>query len=139
WSAESVASRLVDMQVLLRSTGELTPITVLMPVVVGGVIVRHASLHNARYIQVKGIRLGDLVRVSRAGEVIPQILDVVVEARSGTETEWSFPATCPSCGEPVQRPVERVVDGVPQYAPDTFCENASCPEQMVRRIEHIAS
>lgn len=139
WPAESVATRLVDIQVQVGRTGKLTPVAVLKPVVVGGVIVRHASLHNARYIQVKGIRLGDLVRVSRAGEVIPQILDVVAEARNGTETEWSFPATCPSCGEPVHRPVERVVDGIPHYAPDTFCENASCPAQPARRIEHIAS
>lgn len=139
WPAEAAETTLIDIQIQVGRTGKLTPVAVLEPVEVGGVTVRHASLHNARYIEAKGIRIGDRVRVARAGEVIPQVLDVVVHARNGAEKAWSFPTVCPSCGDPVHRPIDRVIGGVAQEAADTICENAACPAQLVRRIEHFAS
>lgn len=130
WPTEAVTTRLVDIAIQVGRTGRLTPVAVLEPVEIGGVIVQSATLHNADYIAALDLKLGDVVRVTRAGEVIPQILGVLKEKRTGDERNWSFPTECPSCHGPVRR--------LPQMA-DTFCDNIECPAQIIRRLEHFAS
>lgn len=134
WPAEAVETLLVGIEVQVGRTGRLTPVAIVRPVEVGGVTVTNATLHNADYIASLapgGLRIGDRVRLQRAGEVIPQILSVAVEARTGAEQAWSFPTSCPSCGHAVICEAD---------AADTFCPNvATCPAQLVRRIEHAAS
>jgi DNA ligase (NAD+) len=146
WQAERVRTRLLDIAVEVGRTGEVAPTAVLEAVEVGGVVVRSATLHNEEYIRARELMLGDLVEISRAGDVIPKVHDVVREARTGEERPWSFPATCPSCGEAVQRPLLREAParedgGEPEriYAAAYYCDNAACPAQRVRRIEHHGS
>lgn len=144
WPAESVTTQLNSIRVQVGRTGRLTPVAELAPVEVGGVVVTNATLHNADYIRTLGLRLGDTVRIIRSGEVIPKVVEVVTEARTGAEVPWSFPERCPDCDSPVTRPVERVEqteDGEERlvYAADTFCESASCGAQMVRHLEHLGS
>jgi DNA ligase (NAD+) len=121
-------TRLLAIEIQVGRTGRLTPRATLEPVQLGGTTVRHATLHNAKYIRELGLRVGDTVHVRRAGDVIPQILGPVPEARSGTETEFVWPTECPSCeGSVVERGEHR------------FCVNLDCPAQRERRILHLAS
>jgi DNA ligase (NAD+) len=112
-------------------TGVLTPVADLEPVTVSGVLVGRATLHNAREIARKDLRVGDTVVVRRAGEVIPEIVTAVVERRTGDEVPWTMPATCPSCGAPVRQVEDEVA---------VRCSNAPnrCPAQLAQRIEHFA-
>jgi DNA ligase (NAD+) len=96
---------------------------------VGGVVVRQATLHNFDYIEEKDIRLGDRVLLKRAGEVIPYVIGPVVEARTGKERRYGLPKQCPSCGERLQRSEGEVA---------LYCVNAACPAQLVRHLEHFA-
>ena len=128
--AEEVTTRLLDISVNVGRTGVLTPNAVLEPVEIGGVIVRQATLHNFDYIAEKDIRIGDLVKVKRAGEVIPYVIGPVESLRSGIERIYVPPQSCPVCNEPV----ENIPGEVAWY-----CVNASCPEQLVRNVEHFVS
>lgn len=111
-------------------TGALTPVAVLAPVKVGGVVVSRATLHNQDEIDRKGIRIGDRVVVRRQGDVIPAVVAVVTAARNGSEHEFSFPQSCPECGTQVERmPGEAVVR----------CPNYRCPAKLHNRILHYAS
>lgn len=127
WPAQRVWTRVRDVVVQVGGTGRLTPVAVLDPVEVGGVVVAQATLHNATYVRELGLMIGDRVEVTRAGEVIPQVLSVDTAGRNGSEAPWEFPATCPSCGGAVVRP-----------GADTYCENAACPERLLRRLQHFA-
>jgi len=111
-------------------TGTLNPLAVLEPVNIGGVTVSRATLHNEDEIARKDIRIGDTVVVQRAGDVIPQIVKVVEERRTGEEQPYTMPDTCPSCGTPVHRD-----PGVAMR----YCTNASCPAQLKERIHHFIS
>lgn len=143
WPPEAKETKLLDIDIQVGRTGRLTPVAILKAVELSGVTVTNATLHNADYIDARKIKIGDVVRVTRAGEVIPQVLSVVENKRSGSEVDWEFPTTCPSCGGPVVRPVEEVkeVDGkeVEILGADTFCENSACPAQALRRVEHFVS
>ena len=102
----------------------------LEPVEIGGVIVRNATLHNFDEIARKDIRIGDRVLVKRAGDVIPYIVGPIIEARDGSERPIEPPTHCPFCGESVvQLPGEVAI----------YCENASCPAQLIRRVEYFVS
>jgi len=115
-----------DVVVQVGRTGRLTPVALLDPVDVGGVTVSRASLHNPAIIEERGVGVGDRVRVRRAGDVIPEVADVLEKRGEGTV---AFPDTCPACGAPVER------DG-----PVAFCTGGfDCPAQRERRIEHFAS
>jgi DNA ligase (NAD+) len=125
-----VTTILHEIRVNVGRTGRLTPYAVLEPVLIGGVVVKQATLHNFDYIRDKDIRPGDRVRLKRAGEVIPYVIGPVEAARSGTELPYAPPLNCPECGE--------LVENLPGEV-DWFCVNASCPEQLVRNVEHFVS
>lgn len=130
YPAQEAITRLLDIRVNVGRTGSLNPYAVLEPVVVGGVTVSQATLHNEDYVRELDIRIGDTVAVKRAGEVIPQVLRVLPELRTGNEQAWEMPRTCPACGQPVER--------VPGEAA-TYCVNSACPAQLVRGVEHFVS
>ncbi|MGV7975811.1 MAG: NAD-dependent DNA ligase LigA [Anaerolineaceae bacterium] len=130
YPGQEVETTLLDIQVNVGRTGVLTPLAVLKPVSIGGVIVRQATLHNFDFIREKDIRIGDQVLLKRAGEVIPYILGPLPEKRVGTEEPFKIPTECPSCASPIQK----VPDEVAYY-----CVNSSCPAQLARNLENYAS
>lgn len=130
YPGQEVETTLLDIQVNVGRTGVLTPLAVLKPVSIGGVIVRQATLHNFDFIRDKDIRIGDQVLLKRAGEVIPYILGPLTEKRDGTEKTFEIPGECPSCGSPIQKVPEEVA---------YYCVNSSCPAQLVRNLENFAS
>jgi len=130
YPAQEKTTKLHDVGVSVGRTGVLAPAAVLEPVEIGGVIVRNATLHNYDEIARKDIRIGDTVIVKRAGEVIPYIVGPVVDVRDGSERVVAVPEICPFCEELVVRiPGEVAV----------YCDNPSCPEQLVRRVEYFVS
>ena len=128
--AEEAVTRVLEIRVNVGRTGTLNPYAVLEPVAVGGVTVQHVTLHNADYIREKDIRVGDTVIVTRAGEVIPQVVRALPELRTGDELPFQMPERCPACDEPVAQVAGEAA---------TYCVNAACPAQLVRRVEHWAS
>ena len=127
---EVKSTRLLDIVVNVGRTGVLTPTAVLEPVQLSGSTVRAATVHNKDFIAQKDIRIGDIVRVRKAGEIIPEIVEVDFSKRDGSEREFSFPTVCPSCGEPV-------LDDGQEAA--VRCTNPDCPAQLVRSITHFCS
>ena len=127
---EVKSTRLLDIVVNVGRTGVLTPTAVLEPVQLSGSTVRAATVHNKDFIAQKDIRIGDVVRVRKAGEIIPEIVEVDFSKRDGSEREFSFPIVCPSCGEPV-------LDDGQEAA--VRCTNPDCPAQLVRSIAHFCS
>ncbi len=130
YQPEQVETRLLDIAIQVGRTGTLTPVAVLEPVLVSGSTVARATLHNEDEIQRKDIRIGDVVVIEKAGEVIPAVVGVKAERRSGTERVFTMPSRCPECGGSVFREPEQVA---------VRCINAACPAQVRRRIEHFAS
>ncbi len=128
--AQVVTTPLEDIGVNVGRTGVLTPYAVLKPVEIGGVTVRQATLHNFDFIAEKDIRIGDRVRVKRAGEVIPYVIGPVLDARTGGEIVYQPPEICPVCGEPVEHLEEEVA---------WYCVNSTCSAQIIRVIEHFVS
>lgn len=119
-----------DITVTVGRTGALTPGADLKPVIVGGVEVSRATLHNEDEIRRKGIMIGDTVVVTRAGDVIPEVLRVVEEKRTGNEKPFVMPDVCPVCSEAVVRPEGEAI---------RRCVNINCPAQIKGRIQHFAS
>ncbi|MEE8408908.1 MAG: NAD-dependent DNA ligase LigA [Myxococcota bacterium] len=111
-------------------TGALTPVARLRKVNVGGVVVSNASLHNADEIKRKDVRVGDTVVIQRAGDVIPEVVAVVLEKRGKGRRRFRFPTRCPVCKTGVERPEGEVV---------ARCPNAGCPAQLRERLSHFAS
>ncbi len=128
--AEEEITTLKDIEVQVGRTGALTPVAKLEPVQVGGVTVSNATLHNPDEIEQKDVRIGDTVRVRRAGDVIPEVVAPVPSRRSGTEEKFEMPDTCPVCGSRAVKPEGEVIPR---------CENISCPAQLKKRIIHFAS
>ena len=130
---EERTTRLLGIMVSIGRTGRATPFARLEPVFVGGSTVGVATLHNEDQVAAKDVRPGDLVIVRKAGDVIPEVVGPVREG-PGVPTrrkpKWKFPASCPSCGEPLVR--------LPGES-DTYCTNIDCPAQRVQRISHYAS
>jgi len=128
--AREVTTKLLDIGVNVGRTGVLTPFAILNPVEVGGVIVKHATLHNFDYIKDKDIRIGDRVAIKRAGDVIPYVIGPILDLRYGDEILFVPPNTCPTCGQPVEH-----LEGEVAW----YCVNTSCPAQLIRNLEHFAS
>ena len=128
--AEQATTTLQDIRIQVGRTGALTPVAVLAPVNVGGVLVARATLHNEDEIARKDVRIGDTVTVQRAGDVIPQIIGPVPERPRGP-CPYAFPQTCPACGSAAVRPSGEVV---------RRCTGGLiCPAQAVERLIHFVS
>jgi DNA ligase (NAD+) len=123
-------TRLNDIQVNVGRTGMLNPFAVLEPVEIGGTTVKLATLHNEGLIAKKDLRIGDIVQVKRAGEVIPQVIGPVPEKRTGNEKPWQMPKACPVCGTPVEKDEEEAA---------TYCPNVACPGRQLEGLVHFAS
>lgn len=130
YAPEQMTTRLKDIQVFVGRTGALTPVAVLEAVQVGGVTVTSATLHNEDEVRRKDLRIGDLVLVERAGEVIPQVVKPITERRTGREKEFRMPTNCPVCGSKAVRDEGEAV---------RRCVNASCPAQVKERLVHWCS
>ena len=128
--ASQQTSRINDIVVNVGRTGALTPLAMLEPVNIGGVIVSRATLHNEDEIRRKDIRIGDTVVVQRAGDVIPQVVQVITERRTGEEREFVMPEFCPVCGSPTHRAEGEAV---------RYCTNSACPAQLKRHVHHFVS
>ena len=130
YQPEQKPSRLVDIVVQVGRTGVLTPKAVLEPVRLAGTTVTNATLHNQDYITQKDIRIGDTVIVQKAGEIIPEIVEVVKDQRPEGTVPYTLPTTCPVCGAPVFRDVDGAA---------VRCTGAECPAQLLRNLTHFAS
>jgi DNA ligase (NAD+) len=130
YAPEEVTTRLLDIQVNVGRTGRVTPFAVMEPVKVSGSTVDRATLHNADEIKRKGVLIGDMVILRKAGDVIPEVLGPVADLRTGGEREFRFPDTCPSCGTALAKEEDEV---------DWRCPNTrSCPAQLRERLFHLA-
>jgi len=128
--AEEEATTVENIFVSVGRTGALTPVAALRPVYVGGVTVGRATLHNEDELRRKDVRVGDRVFLRRAGDVIPEIVRVILESRPADSQPWQMPKTCPECGSDVVREEGEAV---------TRCPNPTCPAKTVARLRHFAS
>ncbi len=127
---EQAVTRVKDIFVRVGRTGVLTPTAELEPVRLAGTTVSRATLHNEDIIREKDIRVGDLVVVQKAGDIIPEVVAPLKEKRTGREMNWSMPKTCPSCGSPVKREA-----GEAAYR----CTGLACPARLHENLVHFAS
>lgn len=127
---ERKLTKLTDIVIQVGRTGALTPNAILEPVRLAGTTVSRATLHNIDFITEKDIRIGDMVYVQKAGDIIPEVVSVEKKERDGTETVYTMPSVCPSCGERVVRDTDEAV---------VRCTNNNCPAQIVRTISYFAS
>jgi DNA ligase (NAD+) len=118
-----------EIIVQVGRTGALTPVALVAPVRLGGATVRRATLHNQDEIDRKDIRIGDRVLIQRAGDVIPEVVQVIVEARTGREKKFTLPTECPVCGSKVERRDSEAV---------TRCVSRNCIAQLKERLRHFA-
>ncbi|AVM42067.1 NAD-dependent DNA ligase LigA [Fastidiosipila sanguinis] len=127
---EQVETKLLDIQVNVGRSGKLTPLAILNPVVVDGSTVSKATLHNEDYIAEKDIRIGDMVKVQKAGDVIPEISTVVFDKRPINTEKFMMPLTCPVCGADAVRKTGEAA---------RICVNEDCPAKLKRKLEHFVS
>ncbi|GAC1455215.1 MAG: NAD-dependent DNA ligase LigA [Ktedonobacterales bacterium] len=123
-------TRLLEIWVSVGRTGVLTPNARLEPVRIGGVTVSNSTLFNADYVSKRDIRVGDTVVIERRGDVIPKVVEPLVDLRNGSEAVWQFPEECPVCHQPVFRG---------EGEANTYCTNAECPAQQLERMRHFVS
>jgi DNA ligase (NAD+) len=128
---EQKPTKLEGITIAVGRTGVLTPTAILSPVRLAGTTVSRATLHNEDFILEKDIRIGDIVTVQKAGDIIPEVVASHPELRAGGEKHFHMPTVCPSCGEPVMRDSDE--------GAAVRCTNSACPAQLSRGIEHFAS
>ena len=124
-----MTTKLEEIEVYVGRTGAMTPVAHVTPVLVGGTTVRNATLHNIDEIRRKDLRIGDTVVLQRAGDVIPEVVSAVVDARDGSERVWEMPTHCPVCGTAAEREEGEVV---------MRCPNPYCPAQRIGGLLHFA-
>ena len=125
---EEKETKLIDVEINVGRTGVLTPTAVFEPVLVAGSTVSRATLHNEDFITEKGIRIGDIVKIRKAGDIIPEVLCVVEHCENSTP--YKMPDVCPSCNSPVHREVGEAA---------IRCDNPDCPAQILRVLIHFCS
>lgn len=130
FKAQQETTVIEDIVLSVGRTGAVTPVAKMQPVKVGGVVVSNVTLHNQDEIDRKDIRVGDTVLIQRAGDVIPQVVKVILEKRPANTQQFKMSNSCPECNHDVFRPEGEVV---------ARCQNLSCPAQIKRRIEHFVS
>lgn len=128
--AEEVMTKLLDIELTVGRTGVITPTAILEPVLVAGTTVSRASLHNEELIREKDIRLGDTVIIRKAGDIIPQVVEVVLEQRPEHTVPYEYPKECPACAGEVVRIEEDVA---------LRCINPLCPAQIAEGVKHFVS
>jgi DNA ligase (NAD+) len=127
--ATKATTRLINIDIQVGRLGAITPVAHLEPVAVGGVVVQYASLHNFDDLTKKNIKIGDMLVIQRAGDVIPDVIENIPSQRSGSEIDWELPTVCPSCQSLLQKKETILI------CPNTF----GCPEQLIQQIAHFAS
>ncbi len=130
YAAEQGTTIVRDIQISVGRTGTLTPVAVMDPVSLAGTTVTHASLHNEDEIERLGVRVGDTVIVEKAGDIIPKIVQVLPEFRTGSEKKFRMPTICPMCASPVQRKQGEVA---------VVCSNPRCFAQELAKLLHFVS
>ncbi len=135
FSAETTTSRVLDIIVQIGRTGALTPVAKLEPVSLAGSTVSRATLHNEDEIRRKDIRLGDLVVIHKAGDVIPEIVESLKNLRTGTEKIFHMPKICPFCGSEVRRPES----GKKEPEANLYCSNPKCFAREKEKLIHFVS
>ena len=128
--AEEVLTKLTDIVFTVGRTGRITPNAVLEPVIVMGSTVKRATLHNEEYIIEKDLKIGDIVSIRKAGDVIPEVVEAKTERRTGNELPFQMIKTCPICGTVLQKKEGQV---------DHYCPNESCPARHTEGLIHFAS
>ncbi len=137
FAAEQATTVLQDIEIQVGRTGALTPVAKLSPVTVGGVVVANATLHNEDEIKRKDIRVGDTVIIQRAGDVIPQVVSVVLDQRPSNTKPYKFPQTCPVCGSHAAR--DEGEEGGDAEAVRRCTGGLICPAQAKERLKHFVS
>ncbi|MDO4283561.1 MAG: NAD-dependent DNA ligase LigA [Clostridia bacterium] len=127
---ERKETKILDIVTQVGRTGQVTPMAILEPVRVAGSVISKTTLHNFDYIEEKDIRIGDMAVIEKAGDVIPEVVNVVVEKRTGNEEKYVVPTVCPICGEPLEKEEDIVA---------LRCTNSECPALTYRSIIHFAS
>lgn len=127
---EERETKLLDIKVQVGRTGQVTPMAIVNPVKIAGSVISKTTLHNFDYIKEKDIRIGDIVKIKKAGDVIPEVVSVVKEKRTGDEVEYVIPKVCPICGEKLEKVDEEVA---------LRCLNSECDALLYRSIIHFAS
>jgi len=127
---EEKETKLLDIKVQVGRTGQVTPMAIVNPVKIAGSVISKTTLHNFDYIEEKDIRIGDIVKIKKAGDVIPEVVSVVKEKRTGEEKVYTIPEVCPVCGEKLEKINDEVA---------LRCLNNECDAQIYRAIIHFAS
>lgn len=128
--AKEVLTKLTDIIFTVGRTGQITPNAVLEPVIVAGSTISRATLHNEDYVKAKDLKIGDIVSIRKAGDVIPEVVERKLERRTGLEKDFKMIDTCPMCGSHLEKKEGQV---------DYFCFNADCPARKIEGLIHFAS
>ncbi len=128
--AEEVLTKLKDIIFTVGRTGQITPNAVLEPVIVAGSTISRATLHNEDYVKAKGLKIGDIISIHKAGDVIPEVGEVKLDRRTGDEKDFEMITRCPMCNEPIFKKEGQV---------DYFCINPHCPARHIEGLYHFVS
>lgn len=127
---EEKETKVIDIKVQVGRTGQITPMAIVEPVKIAGSTISKTTLHNFDYVKEKDIRVGDYVKIKKAGDVIPEVVSVVKEKRTGKEEEYEIPKYCPVCSELLEKSEDEVA---------LRCTNSECDAQIYRAIVHFVS